>query len=99
MYGCVLQGVQGMHAMQYAAVPGYGFVPRSAPDGMPAAMAAAGMQYAGMQYPPGVYPMQLAMPQHTQQVRRCWSDEFKTVQLSCLLIVAARQCCCGLVSS
>lgn len=64
-----VQGVQGMHAVQYA-LPAYGFMPRPAPDGMPAAMAAAG--YPGVQYPPGVYPMQLAMPQHMQQVRLLW---------------------------
>lgn len=59
--------MQGGHAVQYAAMPGYGFVPRPGAEGLPAGMAAPG--YAGMHYPPGVYPMQLAMPHHMQQVR------------------------------
>lgn len=54
-----------MPAMQYA-VPSYGYMARPMAEGMPAAMAAAG--YPGVQYPPGAFPMQLAMPQHMQQV-------------------------------
>ena len=67
----------GMHAVQFAAMPGPGmpagyqataFMPRPGAEGAAMAAAAAAAGYPGMQYAPG-YAVQLPLAQHMQQVR------------------------------